>query len=181
MTQDANALVWIDLEMTGLYPDRDRIIEIASIVTDSDLNIVAEGPVIAIHQSEELLDGMDEWNTTTHTATGLVERVRASAISEQEAEQQTIAFLSEYIPKGKSPLCGNSISQDRRFLYRYMRNLQDYMHYRNIDVSSVKELALRWYPDIAAKFDKNNTHRALDDIRESIEELKFYREHIFKR
>jgi len=180
MTQDANALVWMDLEMTGLYPDHDRIIEIASIVTDSNLNIVAEGPVIAIHQSTEMLDGMDDWNTTTHTATGLVERVRASNISEQEAELHTIAFLNEHVPKGKSPLCGNSISQDRRFLYRYMPDLQEYMHYRNVDVSSVKELASRWYPDIAAKFEKNNTHRALDDIRESIEELKFYRENIFK-
>ncbi len=180
MTQDANALVWMDLEMTGLYPDHDRIIEIASVVTDSDLNIVAEGPVIAIHQPPELLDAMDEWNTTTHTETGLVERVRASEVSEREAEEQTIAFLSEYVQKGRSPLCGNSISQDRRFLYRYMPELQDFMHYRNLDVSSVKELALRWYPEIAAQLEKRNTHRALDDIRESIEELKFYREHIFR-
>jgi oligoribonuclease len=177
MPQDANALIWIDLEMTGLDPINDLIIEVATIVTDSELNIVAEGPVLAVHQSDEVLAGMDEWNTSTHTKTGLVERVRASTLDEAEVERRTIAFLGEHIGKNRSPMCGNSICQDRRFLARYMPELEAYFHYRNLDVSSVKELAKRWKPQILPGFSKKNTHRALDDIRESVDELKYYRQH----
>lgn len=180
MTQDANALVWIDLEMTGLDPDKDLIIEIATIITDAQLNIIEEGPVIAVHQSDEVLDGMDEWNTRTHNATGLVERVKASKISERTAELQTLEFIQKHVPKNASPLCGNSICQDRRFLYRYMPELESWVHYRNLDVSSIKELAKRWRPDIANGFKKANTHKALDDIRESIDELKYFREHFMQ-
>lgn len=180
MTQDPNALVWIDLEMTGLSPERDRIIEIATIITDSNLEIVAEGPVLAINQSEGLLAGMDEWNTRTHTATGLVDRVRESAVDDRQAELETLRFIQRYVPKNKSPLCGNSICQDRRFLARYMRELESYLHYRNLDVSTVKELAKRWHPNLANGFDKQGTHRALDDIRESIEELRYYRTHFLR-
>ena len=177
MPQDANALIWIDLEMTGLDSTNDLIIEVATIVTDSDLNIVAEGPVLAVHQSDEVLAGMDEWNTNTHNKTGLVERVRASTLNEAEVERQTIAFLGEYVGKNRSPMCGNSICQDRRFLARYMPELEAYFHYRNLDVSSVKELAKRWKPEILPGFSKKNTHRALDDIRESVDELRYYRQH----
>jgi oligoribonuclease len=177
MPQDANALIWIDLEMTGLDSTNDLIIEVATIVTDSDLNIVAEGPVLAVHQSDEVLAGMDEWNTNTHNKTGLVERVRASKLNEAEVERQTIAFLGEYVGKNRSPMCGNSICQDRRFLARYMPELEAYFHYRNLDVSSVKELAKRWKPEILPGFSKKNTHRALDDIRESVDELRYYRQH----
>ncbi len=180
MPLDPNALVWIDLEMTGLSPETDRIIEIATIITDSDLNIVAEGPVLAVHQSDAVMGGMDEWNTRTHTGTGLVERVRASTLDEAEAERQTLEFIKQFIVKNRSPLCGNSICQDRRFLYRYMPELSEWLHYRNLDVSSLKELAQRWKPDIMPGFTKKNTHKALDDIRESIEELKYYREHLIK-
>jgi oligoribonuclease len=177
MPQDPNALVWIDLEMTGLEPERDRIIEIATIITDAHLNVVAEGPVIAIHQSDPVLQGMDEWNTRVHTGTGLVDRVRASTIDEAEAERRTLAFIQEHVPKNKAPLCGNSICQDRRFLYAYMPELTAWLHYRNLDVSTLKEMARRWRPEIANRFEKKNTHRALDDIRESIAELAFYREY----
>jgi oligoribonuclease len=177
MSQDPNALVWIDLEMTGLLPDQDRIIEIASIVTDSYLNILEEGPVLAIHQPDEVLEGMDAWNTRTHNATGLVQRVRESTIDEAAAEQATIEFLRRYVPKNRSPLCGNSVCQDRRFLYRFMPSLESYVHYRNLDVSTLKELAKRWKPELVAGFSKKNVHQALDDIRESIEELRYYREH----
>ena len=180
MTQDANALVWIDLEMTGLDPDRDRIIEIATIITDSELNIVAEGPVLAVRQSTEVLAGMDEWNTRTHGETGLTERVKASGIDEARAEAETLAFVQQYVPRNKSPLCGNSICQDRRFLYRYMPQLEQWLHYRNLDVSTIKELARRWVPSLEAGFKKENTHRALDDIRESIAELKYYREEFLR-
>lgn len=180
MTQDSNALVWIDLEMTGLSPERDRIIEIATIITDSNLEILAEGPVLAINQSEAFLSAMDEWNTRTHHATGLVERVIASSYDERRAELETLRFIQNYVPKNKSPLCGNSICQDRRFLARYMRELEGYLHYRNLDVSTVKELAKRWHPDLADGFDKQNTHRALDDIRESIQELRYYRTHFLR-
>jgi len=170
-------LIWVDLEMTGLDPERERIIEIASIVTDSDLNTIAEGPVIAVHQSDELLDAMDEWCTKTHGATGLTKRVRESRVSEREAEMETLRFLEKYVDKGASPICGNSIGQDRRFLVKYMPELEGFFHYRNLDVSSLKELARRWKPEILKGFSKKNVHLALDDIRESIEELKYYREH----
>lgn len=180
MTQDANALVWIDLEMTGLDPDRDRIIEIATVITDNHLNIVAEGPVLVIHQPPEVLAGMDEWNTRTHGETGLTERVKASSISESQAEAETLAFVQQHVPRNKSPLCGNSICQDRRFLYRYMPQLEQWLHYRNLDVSTIKELARRWVPSLEAGFKKDNTHRALDDIRESIAELQYYREQFLR-
>ena len=180
MSKDRNALVWIDLEMTGLIPDRDRIIEMATIITDSNLDVIAEGPVIAVHQSDDLLSGMDEWNTRTHNETGLVERVKTSAHTERGAEQETLEFIQQYVPKKRSPLCGNSVCQDRRFLYRYMPRLEAWLHYRNLDVSSVKELVSRWRPDIRDSFKKRNTHRALDDIQESIQELRHYREHFFK-
>ncbi|WP_424946818.1 oligoribonuclease [Candidatus Spongiihabitans sp.] len=173
-------LVWIDLEMTGLSPEHDRIIEIASIVTDSQLNILEEGPVMAIHQSLQRLTEMDKWNTKTHTESGLVKRVRASSINEKQAEQSTIDFISKYVAGNHSPLCGNTICQDRRFLANYMPRLEAYFHYRNLDVSSVKELVLRWRPDLLDGFSKQNTHKALDDIRESIEELKYYRETFIK-
>lgn len=179
MPQDANALVWMDLEMTGLYPQKDRIIEIATIITDQHLNIIAEGPVLAVNQSESLLDQMDNWNQTTHRETGLIERVRNSSITEQQAEELTLSFVREHVPKNSSPLCGNSICQDRRFLYPYMPDLNGYLHYRNLDVSTLKELANRWRPEIISGFDKRNTHKALDDIRESIEELKYYRRTMF--
>lgn len=170
-------LIWIDLEMTGLDPEQDRIIEIATIVTDKDLNILAEGPVMAVHQSDALLDSMDEWCTKTHGETGLTQRVKDSTISDRDAELATIKFLEEYVPQGKSPICGNSIGQDRRFLVKYMPELEAYFHYRNLDVSTLKELARRWKPSILNQFQKKNIHLALDDIRESIDELKFYREH----
>lgn len=169
-------LVWIDLEMTGLDPEKERIIEIATIVTDSDLNTVAEGPVLAVHQPDSLLDAMDEWCTKTHGENGLTERVRASSVSERDAELETLRFLEQHLEKGQSPLCGNSIGQDRRFLVKYMPELEAFFHYRNLDVSTLKELAMRWKPSILADFSKKNTHLALDDIRESIEELRFYRE-----
>lgn len=167
-------LIWIDLEMTGLNPAHDRIIEIATLVTDNALNIIAEGPTLTIHQSDELLNGMDEWNTKHHGQSGLTDRVRASNVTETHAEAETIAFLARYLKPGESPMCGNSIYNDRIFLARYMPTLERFCHYRNIDVSTVKELARRWKPELA--FKKQSTHRALDDIRESIAELKFYRE-----
>ena len=172
-------LIWVDLEMTGLDPETHKIIEIATIVTDSELNILAEGPVLAIHQPEAELNKMDEWCTTTHTASGLVERVRASEVDEQEAIRQTVAFLEQWVPKGKSPICGNSIGQDRRFLYKHMPELEEYFHDRYLDVSTLKELTRRWKPEILDGFSKKGSHLALDDIRESIAELKYYRETIF--
>jgi oligoribonuclease len=178
--QNPQNLIWIDLEMTGLDPDHDVIIEMATIVTDSDLNTLAEGPVLAIHQSDEILAGMDEWNTRQHGGSGLTQRVRDSRISMAEGEAQTIAFLEQWVPKGKSPICGNSICQDRRFLYRHMRNLENYFHYRNLDVSTLKELAARWAPEVKDSFQKGSTHLALDDIRESIAELRHYRQHFIK-
>ncbi|HCF3940368.1 TPA: oligoribonuclease [Pseudomonas aeruginosa] len=178
--QNPQNLIWIDLEMTGLDPDRDVIIEMATIVTDSDLNTLAEGPVIAIHQPEEILTGMDEWNTRQHGQSGLTQRVRESTVSMAEAEAQTLAFLEQWVPKRSSPICGNSICQDRRFLYRHMPRLEGYFHYRNLDVSTLKELAARWAPQVRESFKKGNTHLALDDIRESIAELRHYRDHFIK-
>ena len=168
-------LIWIDLEMTGLNPDTDRIIEIATIVTDKDLNVLAEGPVIAVHQSDELLAGMDEWNTTQHTGSGLVDRVRASSHDEKQAEEETIAFLEQYVDRGMSPMCGNSICQDRRFLWRTMPRLESFFHYRNLDVSTLKELARRWKPAALEGVRKEGRHLAMDDIRDSIRELAHYR------
>ncbi|HCF0275269.1 TPA: oligoribonuclease [Pseudomonas aeruginosa] len=178
--QNPQNLIWIDLEMTGLDPDRDVIIEMATIVTDSDLNTLAEGPVIAIHQPEEILAGMDEWNTRQHGQSGLTQRVRESTVSMAEAEAQTLAFLEQWVPKRSSPICGNSICQDRRFLYWHMPRLEGYFHYRNLDVSTLKELAARWAPQVRESFKKGNTHLALDDIRESIAELRHYRDHFIK-
>ena len=173
-------LVWIDLEMTGLLPDKHRIIEIATIVTDSQLNVLAEGPVLAIKQSDAELDAMDEWNQTHHGRSGLIDRVRASTIDEAEATQQTLAFLADYSVPKASPLCGNSICQDRRFMANTMPELEAFFHYRNLDVSTLKELAQRWRPEIMTGLKKKATHQALDDIRESIEELRFYREYFIR-
>ncbi|MGX9419460.1 oligoribonuclease [Vibrio sp. WJH972] len=173
-------LIWIDLEMTGLDPETHKIIEIATIVTDKELNVLAEGPVLAVFQPESELDKMDEWCTTTHTGSGLVERIRTDSVSEAEAINQTIAFLEQWVPKGKSPICGNSVGQDRRFLVKYMPELDDYFHYRALDVSTIKELTRRWQPDILTGFSKKGTHLALDDIRESIAELQYYRKSVFK-
>lgn len=178
MQADSN-LLWIDLEMTGLDEEVHHIIEIASIITDKDLNVLAEGPNLAIYQPEEILSLMDEWCQTTHGNSGLTARIRESKISVQEAMQATIEFSKKWIPEGKSPLCGNSIGTDRRFLKKYMPELDQYCHYRNIDVSSFKEVVKRWYPD-AKSYEKKNTHLALDDIRESINELQFIRENYFK-
>lgn len=172
-------LVWIDLEMTGLSPENDRIIEIATIVTDIHLQIVGEGPEIVIHQSDEKLDAMDEWNTNTHGESGLIEKVRESTIDEQEAERRTLAFVRRYATKNRSPLCGNAICQDRRFLDRYMPELSKYLHYRHLDVSTIKELAKRWRPDLVDNQNKKSRHRAKDDILESIEELRRYRDNFF--
>ena len=173
-------LVWIDLEMTGLDPDRDRIIEIATVVTDAQLNIIAEGPVLAVHQSDEVLNGMDEWNTSQHGGSGLTERVRNSTVDEAEAERRTLEFLRQHVEAGRSPMCGNSICQDRRFLYRSMRELERFFHYRNLDVSSIKELVNRWAPAAGEGFEKKGSHLALDDIRDSIRELQHYRREVFK-
>ncbi|OLU24482.1 oligoribonuclease [Pseudomonas sp. PA15(2017)] len=178
--QNPQNLIWIDLEMTGLDPETDVIIEMATIVTDTELNVLAEGPVIAVQQSDERLAAMDEWNTRTHGESGLTQRVRDSKVSQAEAEAQTIAFLEKWVPKGKSPICGNSIGQDRRFLYKYMPALEAYFHYRYLDVSTLKILAERWAPGVKEGFVKTGTHQALDDIRESIAELKYYRQHLLK-
>ncbi|XVJ70986.1 MAG: oligoribonuclease [Rhizobacter sp.] len=174
-------LIWIDLEMTGLYPENDRIIEIAVVVTDPQLQVRVEGPVFAIHQSDATLDAMDAWNKGTHGKSGLIDRVKASTVSEESAQEQVIEFLKTYVPSGKSPMCGNSICQDRRFLAKTMPKLEDFFHYRNLDVSTLKELAKRWKPDILAGFKKAQAHTALADIQESIDELVYYREHFLAK
>lgn len=173
-------LIWIDLEMTGLVPETDRIIEIATLVTDSELNLLAEGPVLAVKQSDAMLEGMDAWNQKHHGASGLIERVKNSSVDESAAEQATINFLSEYSTKNGSPMCGNSICQDRRFLANYMPELEAFFHYRNLDVSTIKELVRRWKPDLMSGLTKQGTHQAMEDIKDSVEELRYYREHFIK-
>ncbi|HEY7657323.1 MAG TPA: oligoribonuclease [Burkholderiales bacterium] len=181
MAQDPNHLVWIDMEMSGLNPDADRILEVALVVTDSELNTAAEAPVMVVRQPDAVLAAMDDWNRSTHAKSGLIGKVKAATLSEGEVESRAIAFLSEHVPPKTSPMCGNSVHQDRRFLARYMPQLEAYFHYRNLDVSTLKELARRWKPDIMAGLVKHGKHEALADIYESIEELKYYREHLFKR
>ncbi len=177
--QELNRLIWIDLEMTGLSPEQDVIIEIATIVTDADLRTIAEGPMLAIHQSDERLAGMDEWNTRQHGGSGLTQRVRESQISMADAEQQTLKFLQKHLEAGHSPMCGNSICQDRRFMARYMPKLEAFFHYRNLDVSTLKELARRWKPEVLNGMKKKSSHLALEDIKDSIEELRYYRGKFF--
>ena len=173
-------LIWIDMEMTGLDPERERIIELAAVVTEPDLTLVAEGPVLVVHQSDELLNAMDKWNQSTHGKSGLIDKVKASTLTESEAQEQMLAFLSRHVPAGKSPMCGNTIGQDRRFMVKYMPRLEAFFHYRNLDVSTLKELALRWKPEVYRSFIKQSRHEALADIYESIAELKHYREHFLK-
>lgn len=180
MTVDSNNLIWIDLEMTGLLPQQDQIIEIATVVTDSNLAILAQGPVLAIHQPAEIMNSMDDWNTRHHRDSGLSIRVSESTHSSLDAEQETLEFLRRYLPAGKSPMCGNSICQDRRFMARLMPELEAFFHYRNLDVSSIKELVMRWKPELLSGFVKKGAHLALDDILESIDELKYYREHFLR-
>lgn len=175
-TPRKDLLVWIDLEMTGLDPNKERIIEVATLITDADLHLVAEGPVLAVKQPDSLLETMDEWNTRTHGESGLIDRVKASTVDTAEAERQTLDFLKRYVMPGSSPVCGNSVHQDRRFLEREMPALHDFFHYRNVDVSTIKELAKRWHPEALKGFEKRNTHRALDDIHESVSELAHYRQ-----
>ncbi|MRD72487.1 oligoribonuclease [Rhodocyclus tenuis] len=180
MAQDANHLVWLDMEMTGLDPERERIIELAMIVTDSNLDVIAESPVWVVHQSDAVLDAMDDWNKKTHGRSGLIDRVRASTLDEAVVEAAALAFTGEYVAQRTTPMCGNSIGQDRRFMVRYMPQLEDWFHYRNLDVSTVKELCRRWQPEIYKGFAKQGAHTALADIRESIAELRYYREHFFR-
>ena len=180
MAQDQNSLVWLDMEMTGLDPDKDRIIELAMVITNSQLEIVAESAVWVVHQSDAILDGMDDWNKKTHGKSGLIDKVKTSVLGETEVEAQAHDFLKRYVPAGKSPMCGNSICQDRRFMARYMPKLEAYFHYRNLDVSTLKELCKRWAPEIAKGVKKGGKHEALADIYESIEELKYYRESFLK-
>jgi oligoribonuclease len=174
-------LIWIDLEMTGLNPETDRIIEMATVVTDKELTVLAEGPVLAIHQDDATLAAMDEWNTRQHGTSGLTERVRASVVTEQQAEQETLSFLRRYVEQGSSPICGNSICQDRRLLIKHMPELAAFFHYRNLDVSTLKILAKLWLPEIGDRFEKQSVHLALADIHDSIRELRYYREHFFQR
>ena len=180
MPQDQNNLIWLDMEMSGLDPERERIIEVAIVVTNSNLETVAEAPVLVIHQSNELLEAMDDWNKNTHGKSGLVDRVRASTMTEAEAEEKIIRFLEQHVPKGVSPLCGNSVHQDRRFIVKYMPKLDEYLHYRILDVSVHKELCKRWRPDVYSDFKKQGKHEALADIYESIDEMKFYRDNFLK-
>jgi oligoribonuclease len=180
MAQDPNALVWLDMEMTGLDPERDRILELAMVITNGQLEVTAESAVWAVHQPADVLAAMDDWNKKTHGKTGLVERVRASALHEAEVEAQALDFLRRYVPNGKSPMCGNSVCQDRRFMARYMPKLETWFHYRNLDVSTLKELCKRWTPQVAKGVKKSGRHEALADIHESIEELKYYRQHFLK-
>jgi oligoribonuclease len=175
--QNNDNLIWLDMEMSGLLPDSDRILELAVVVTDAELNVLGESPVLVIHQSDAVLDGMDAWNQGTHKRSGLIDKVKASTLDEQAATEQMIVYLKQFVPAGKSPMCGNSICQDRRFMARYMPNLEAYFHYRNLDVSVFKELARRWKPTIYSGFKKASKHEALADIYESIDELKYYREH----
>ena len=180
MAQDQNHLLWVDMEMTGLSPERDRIIEVAIVVTDSQLRTLAEGPVMAVNQSDQVLDAMDEWNRSTHGKSGLIDRVRASALSEAQAEAALLAFVQQWVPRRVSPMCGNSVCQDRRFMARYMPRLEDWFHYRNLDVSTLKELARRWRPEVYKSVDKKGRHEALADIHESIAELRHYRAHFLR-
>ncbi|AVY94870.1 MULTISPECIES: oligoribonuclease [Microvirgula] len=180
MAQDQNHLIWLDMEMTGLNPDSDRVIELAVVITDSELNTVAESPVLVVHQSDAVLDGMDAWNKGTHGRSGLIEKVRASTLDEAAAQAQMLAFLQQHVPAKASPMCGNSICQDRRFMARWMPELEAHFHYRNLDVSTLKELCKRWKPEIAKGMKKHGKHEALADIYESIEEMKYYREHFIK-
>jgi len=180
MPQDQNNLAWLDMEMTGLDPDRDRIIEMAIVITDSQLNTVAESPVLVLHQADSVLEGMDDWNKSTHARSGLIDKVKSSTLAEAEVEQRYLDFLAQYLPSRASPICGNSICQDRRFLARHMPRLEAYFHYRNLDVSTLKELVKRWKPELAKGLTKHGKHEALADIYESIEELKYYREHFIR-
>ncbi|ATP28841.1 oligoribonuclease [Chromobacterium violaceum] len=180
MAQDTNNLIWLDMEMTGLNPDQDRIIEVAMIVTDSNLNVLAESPVLVIHQPDAILDGMDDWNKNTHGKSGLIEKVKNSTINEAEAEQLLLEFMMQHVPERATPMCGNTIHQDRRFMARWMPKLEAYFHYRNLDVSTLKELCKRWRPEIAKGVVKRGKHEALADILESIEEMRYYREHFLK-
>ncbi|HTH94127.1 MAG TPA: oligoribonuclease [Rhodocyclaceae bacterium] len=180
MAQDQNALIWLDMEMTGLEPDKDKILELAVVITNSKLETVAEGPVWVVHQSDEILDGMDAWNKGTHGRSGLIDKVKASTLTEDMVAEQCMAFLKQHVPERTSPMCGNSICQDRRFMARHMPKLEDYFHYRNLDVSTLKELVKRWKPELAKGLTKHGKHEALADIYESIEELKYYREHFIK-
>jgi oligoribonuclease len=175
MAADQNNLIWVDMEMTGLVPDSDRVIEVALVVTSAQLDVLAEGPVIVIHQPDEVMDAMDGWNKSTHGKSGLINRVRASSMAEAQAEDAAIAFLREYVPAGVSPMCGNSVCQDRRFMARWLPRLEAFFHYRNLDVSTLKELVRRWKPEVAKGMAKHNKHEALADILESIDELKYYR------
>jgi oligoribonuclease len=180
MALNPTHLLWLDMEMTGLSPDSDRIIELAIVVTDADLNTVAEGPVLVVHQPDEVMNAMDNWNKGTHGKSGLIDRVKASQLNEAEAETQMLEFVKQHVPARTSPMCGNSICQDRRFLARYMPQLEAFFHYRNLDVSTLKELAKRWRPGLSEEFKKSNKHEALADIYESIDEMKYYREHFIR-
>ena len=180
MAQDQNNLIWLDMEMTGLNPETDRIIEVAMIATDSQLNILGQSPVLVIHQPDSVLDGMDDWNKNTHGKSGLIDKVKASTLTEAEAEAALLAFMADYVPARTTPMCGNTIHQDRRFMVRWMPRLEEYFHYRNLDVSTLKELCKRWKPEVARGVVKRGKHEALADIEESIEELKYYREHFIK-